>query len=358
MTVYRSRALAAALGLTALLGLAACGQTEPPIPGAVVLPVPQTAGPERATSSAIPSTDPGPLTLAFAGDVNLEGRLADGQIGGLRRNLSAADLSIVNLETAVTDRGEPAAKQYVFRGPASALTGLLAAGVDVVNLANNHGMDYGPTGLRDTLAAATAAGLPVIGAGLDEAAAFAPYRTTRKGERIAVIGATQVLDEQLKAAWSAGPAKAGLASAYHLETLLAAVREARQSSDIVVVFLHWGVELHTCPAAKVITLAQQLATAGADVVVGSHAHVLLGDGRLGDTYVDYGLGNFQFYNGSGLSAQTGVLTLTLRGRRTVSAAFDPGVMRGGRPEPLMGADRDAALAQREQRRACTGLTAP
>ena len=346
------------VGLAALVGLVACGQAVPAIPRAVVLPVRHPAGPAPASANAIPSPDPGPLTLAFAGDINLEGPLADGQLGGLRRDLSAADLSIVNLETAVTDRGEPADKQYVFRGPASALTGLRAAGVDVVNLANNHGMDFGPTGLRDTLAAATAAGLPLIGAGLDEAAAFTPYRTTRKGERIAVIGATQVLDEQLKAAWSAGPAKPGLASAYHLETLLAAVRQARQSSDIVVVFLHWGVELQACPAAKAVTLAGQLAAAGADVVVGSHAHVLLGDGRLGDTYVDYGLGNFQFYSGSGLSAQTGVLTLTLQGRRTVSAAFDPGVMRGGRPEPLVGPDRDAALAQREQRRACTGLTAP
>ena len=338
--------------------MAACGKVVPPLPAAVGLPIPQTAAPALPTASETSRADAGPLTLAFAGDINLEGRLADGLIGGLRRDLAAADLSIVNLETAVTDRGSPADKQYVFRGPASALSGLVAAGVDVVNLANNHGMDYGPAGLRDTLAAAAAAGLPLIGAGVDEAAAFAPYRTTRKGERIAVIGATQVLDEQLKAAWSAGPAKAGLASAYHLDTLLAAVREARQSSDIVVVFLHWGVELQTCPGAKAITLAKQLAAAGADVVVGSHAHVLLGDGRLGDTYVDYGLGNFQFYNGSGLSAQTGVLTLTMQGRRTVSAAFAPGVMRGGRPEPLVGDDRDAALAQREQRRACTGLTAP
>ena len=299
-----------------------------------------------------------PLTLAFAGDVNLEGRLADGRIGGLRWHLSAADLAIVNLESAVTDRGTAADKQYVFRGPASALTGLVGSGVDVVSLANNHGMDFGQTGLRDTLAAAKAAHLPLVGAGLDETAAYAPYRTTRKGQRIAVLGATQVLDEGLKAAWTAGPHRPGLASAYRLDTLLASVRRARADSDLVVVFLHWGAELKTCPTERQRTLARQLADAGADVVVGSHAHVLLGDGRLGNTYVDYGLGNFQFYSGHGPTAQTGVLTLTMQGRRTQHARWDPGVMVSGRPEPLSGADRDAALVGREQRRACTGLDAP
>ena len=341
--------------MAALGAMTGCGSSLPTPPQAL-LPRPLTA---LVTSPApTPTPTPVPLTLAFAGDVNLEGRLADGVIGGLGRALAAADLSVVNLETAVTGRGAPADKQYVFRGPSSALAGLRAAGIDVVSLANNHGMDYGQTGLRDTLAAASAAGLPLIGAGLDEAAAFAPYRTTIKGERIAVLAATQVLDEQFKVSWAAGPHTPGLASAYHVDTLLAAVREARASSDVVVVFLHWGVELQTCPAERATTLARQLADAGADVVVGSHAHVLLGDGRLGDTYVDYGLGNFQFYSGSGPTAQTGVLTLTLQGRRTMQADWAPGVMRGGRPEPLLGAARDAALAAREQRRACTGLTAP
>lgn len=344
----RPHALAASFALATLTALVGCGQGAPSLPRVRSAPSPL----------ALATPDPGPLTLAFAGDVNLEGALADGAIGPLGRDLAAADLSVVNLESAVTDRGAPADKQYVFRGPSSALAGLRNAGIGVVSVANNHGMDFGQVGLRDTLAAASAAGLPLIGAGLDEAAAFAPYRATRKGERIAVLAATQVLDEQFKATWAAGPHTPGLASAYHVDTLLAAVRAARASSDVVVVFLHWGVELQTCPAPRATTLARQLADAGADVVVGSHAHVLLGDGRLGDTYVDYGLGNFQFYSGSGPTAQTGVLTLTMQGRRTVRADWDPGVMRGGRPEPLTGAARETALADREQRRGCTGLTAP
>jgi poly-gamma-glutamate synthesis protein (capsule biosynthesis protein) len=250
----------------------------------------------------------------------------------------------------------PASKQFVFRGPASALRGVVASGVDVVTLANNHGMDYGQTGLLDTLDAAKAAGLPLVGAGLDAAQAYAPYRRTIKGQRIAVIGATQVLDDQVKAAWTAGDGKPGLASAYEVGRLLASVRQARSTSDTVVVFLHWGVERQTCPPPQARTLAKQLADAGADIIVGSHAHVLLGDGRAGGAYVDYGLGNFMFYNGSGLTAQTGVLTLTVRGRATTAAQWTPGVMTAGRPQPVTGAAKDAAMRAREQRRACTGLS--
>ena len=81
----------------------------------------------------------------------------------------------------------------------------------------------------------------------------------------------------------------------NVDVLVAAVRAARLVSDTVVVYLHWGIEGHTCPSSDQRALAQALVLAGADVVVGSHAHRLLGGGRLGSAFVDYGLGNFAFY---------------------------------------------------------------
>ena len=117
-------------------------------------------------------------------------------------------------------------------------------------MANNHGEDYGPVGLQDSLAAAAAAHFPVVGIGQDADAAFAPYRVTVKGQRIAVIGATQVLDDNLAGAWTAGVGKPGLASAYDVPRLLASVTAARASSDLVVVYLHWGKELSTCPTGN------------------------------------------------------------------------------------------------------------
>ena len=209
--------------------------------------------------------------------------------------LRRADVAMVNLETAVTDRGAPAAKAFTFRAPASAFSALAAGGVDVVNVANNHGMDFGPTGLRDTLAAGKRAGMPIVGAGWNETQAYAPHRVEVNGQRIAIIGATQVLDDHLVTEWTAGPRKLGLASAKDEPRLLRAVREARRTSDTVVVFLHWGLELATCPTGAQTSLARALVGAGADIVVGSHAHVLLGAGRMNRALVAYGLGNFVFY---------------------------------------------------------------
>jgi poly-gamma-glutamate synthesis protein (capsule biosynthesis protein) len=89
---------------------------------------------------------------------------------------------MVNLETAVTDRGTPQPKQYHFRAPVSALSALAAAGVDVVTIANNHVLDYGQVGLADTLDNVRSAGLPAVGAGRDAAEAYAAVRV-REGRQ-------------------------------------------------------------------------------------------------------------------------------------------------------------------------------
>jgi poly-gamma-glutamate synthesis protein (capsule biosynthesis protein) len=303
-----------------------------------------------------------PVTLAFGGDVHFEGvissRLARDPataLGPITTVLRRADLAMVNLETAITTRGTPASKSFTFRAPPTAFQALEAAGVDVVTMANNHGMDFGQVGLADSLEAAGDAGFPVVGIGRDAAQAFRPYRVTIKGQRIAIIGATQVLDDNLAVAWTAGDGKPGLASAYQVDTLLAAVRAARRTADTVVVDLHWGKELAPCPIDRQRELAPRLVKAGADVVVGSHAHVLLGGGYLGPAYVHYGLGNFVFYARGGVTAQSGVLTLTVRGRAVTRAQWLPAVISGGVPIPLNGSAADRAVASWNELRGCTGL---
>jgi poly-gamma-glutamate synthesis protein (capsule biosynthesis protein) len=175
------------------------------------------------------------------------------------------------------------------------------------------------------------------------------------GQRIAIIGATQVLDDTLIDAWTARPGKPGLASAKRVDRLARAVREARETSDTVVVFLHWGVELETCPTDDQQRLARRLVAAGADVVVGSHAHVLLGAGRMGRALVAYGLGNFVFYAFRELTSRTGVLEVTVTGRRVDGYRWVPARISGGIPRPLHGAERSAALRGWNALRSCTGL---
>ena len=302
------------------------------------------------------------VTLAFGGDVHFESPIREklaaspaSVLAPIAPVLSRADIAMVNLETAVTDRGEPAPKAYVFRAPESAFTALKAGGVDVATVANNHGMDFGRTGLRDTLAAGRAAGVPVVGAGWNDRQAYAPHRVTVDGQRIAIIGATQVLDDHLVSEWTAGPRKMGLASAKDEPRLVRAVREARRTSDTVVVYLHWGLELSGCPTGNQTSLADRLVAAGADVVVGSHAHVLLGAGRMKQALVAYGLGNFVFYASRDITSQTGVLEVRVTGRRIDGYRWVPARISGGVPYPLSGAERGQAQAGWRGLRSCTGL---
>ena len=303
-----------------------------------------------------------PVVLAFGGDVHFEGPLERRLAGDARHALdpiapllSSADIAVVNLETAVTNGGTPTSKDFTFRAPTTAFAALRGAGVDVASMANNHGLDYGLVGLRDSLTAAKRYHFPVIGIGLDDTVAYRPFRRTVNGQRVAIIGATQVLDDELISAWTAGPDKPGLASAKDVPRLVRAVRAARATSDTVVVFLHWGVELRQCPSPDQRALAKQLVAAGADVVVGGHAHRIQGAGRMGRALVDYGLGNFVWYGTSELSTQTGVLVVTVEQRHVLGYRWVPARIVDGVPRPLTGAERGRELANWRSLRGCTGL---
>lgn len=324
-------------------------------PGPVISSVPSQSAPE-------PAPQPEEVTIAFAGDVHFEDdvreRLADPAttLDTVSDVLSAADVTVVNLETAVTARGAPEPKTYTFRVGPEAFDALAAAGVEVVTMANNHGVDYGAEGLADTLASTRGAPLAVIGIGEDDTAAFEPAVIDVGGTVVAVIGATDVPDRTVEA-WSAGPGKPGVASARDRQRLLQAVAEAAQSADVVAVYLHYGTERVDCPTPDQVSLATALADAGADIVVGAHAHVLLGAGWLGRTYVSYGLGNFVWYHPNSVAeATSGVLTLTVRDGRVVEHRLTPTFTeQDGRPRVVEGEAADEAIADWHALQACTGL---
>ncbi len=309
-----------------------------------------------------------PVTFAFGGDVhfpagtNLGDRLAADPTDALGPTvpelLSGVDLSMVNLESALTDGTCPDAqpKQYVFSAPQSALQAFRGAGVTLITEANNHGEDCGMPGLQTALAARTSSGYIILGIGQNAAQAFAPYDTTIHGQRIAIIAATQVIDSDLQAAWTATSTQPGLASAYDVNDIVAAVESARKWADTVVVYLHWGTELDACPNPLQEPLAQVLVQAGADIVIGTHAHVLLGGGYLGSAYVDYGLGNFAFYDNSPPENASGSLVITATGRHIDQVTWRPAVIVDDLPQPLAGDPATAALAAWNQARACTNVS--
>jgi poly-gamma-glutamate synthesis protein (capsule biosynthesis protein) len=360
--------------LYAVLALAACSATEPP-----ARPSPSRSS-QPSSEPTSPATTPEParptsVRIAVAGDVHFEGVLADRlrdpatALAPAARALAAADVAIANLETSVGTGGRPEpGKRFTFSAGPAAFTALAAAGVDVAVMANNHALDFGRARLPSTLRAAReAAGgatpLDVIGIGRDRDEAFAPAMVDVRGTRVATVAAT-VADQDPTAdptgQWAATEEQGGTADALDPTHLLAAVRQADAAAEVVVVYLHWGIQGDSCPSADQKRLAARVVGAGADVVVGSHAHVLQGDGRLGRGYVAYGLGNFAWYS----PGRTGVLTLTLRppGERTgharvVHSAWEPArIGADGLAAPVGDAEAADFRADRQALRSCAGLT--
>jgi poly-gamma-glutamate synthesis protein (capsule biosynthesis protein) len=337
--------------LAALALLAGCSAPAAPewTPG-------NSSGP-RITSQPGPPT----ITLDFAGDVHFTERtlkLLDNPttaFGPVATIFKQADIAMVNLETSVTARGTAEPKEFHFRAPASAYGAIAAAGVDLVTIANNHAMDYGRVGLDDTMNSAKAAGMPFVGAGQNVTEAYAPWITTVKGVKIAFIGLSQV--SELASTWSATDSRSGIAMAFDVNRSVAAVKASRARADVVVVYLHWGQEYNNCPTAQMKSIASALSAAGATMLVGTHAHVLLGDGWMGKTFVSYGLSNFVWWYNDAGSNDTGVLRVTLTGSTITKTEFLPAYIDRvtGQPIPSTGAEASRISAEQAGLRPCTGL---
>ncbi|MFF3067289.1 CapA family protein [Kitasatospora sp. NPDC057936] len=385
------RAVSSAAACTALLlgltGVAACGPDDAasgagaPASGASAsaaapsaaasgkgssAPTASAAAPAPATAKPTAPRPDGTIRVAFAGDVHFEGRTEarlavqppEPPLGPISATLADADLSVLNLETAITGRGAPEPKLYTFRTTPKALDALKASGVDVVSMANNHAVDFGADGLADTLAAKDSAPIPVIGVGRTAKEAYAPYVSTVRGVKVAVVAASQI-EDLTNQKWRAGAAKPGIASALDVPAVVKAVEDAKRQASVVLVYLHWGEEGKACPTADQTSIAKKLAAAGATAVVGTHAHTMVGSGMLGNTYIGYGFGNFLWYGTSNypFSNETGVTTLTVTGDgRVAGEAFAPATVDDrGVPVPVTGAAAEAALKRRDGLRGCAGL---
>lgn len=361
--------------------LAACSSpTDDPPPG--VPTVTPTVTPTRTPPAAAAVEPPraAAVRIAFAGDIHFEGVLADRlrdpatALAPATAALAAADLAIVNLETSVGTGGSPEpGKRFTFSAGREALAALSEAGVDVASMANNHALDFGRARLPSTMRAVRAAGeadppLSVIGIGRDQDEAFRPALTEIGDIRVATLAAS-LADQDPTADptghWAATSTRSGIADATDPSRLLSAVRRVDETADVVVVYLHWGIQGERCPSGDQRDTATRLVGAGADIVVGSHAHQLQGDGRLGRGYVAYGLGNFAWYSpGTAATSRTGVLTLTVRppverpGRaRVLRAAWQPALIGpDGLPAVVTGEAAVAFRAERHSLRACADLT--
>lgn len=240
--------------------------------------------------------------LLFAGDVYLSNHVlnsydkAGGIHGvlddGIRAEIKAADIFMVNQEFPFTDRGTAAEdKQFTFRLPPERVRMFTEMGIDIVTLANNHILDFGPEGITDSIAALDGAGILHVGAGenLEQAKKLEIIETC--GRKIGFLGVSRVY---MAASWAAGASHPGVFSTYDPTMALEAIREAREQVDYLVVYVHWGVERETEPLEYQRTMGRQYIDAGADLVIGSHPHVLQPVEYYNDKPIAYSLGNFVF----------------------------------------------------------------
>lgn len=250
----------------------------------------------------LPADDAGQtdsVLLALVGDVMLAGNV--GKM--LERNgydypykyvgsyLQQADIAIGNLENPISERGEPADKQFVFRASPRVLPELSRSGFDIFSLANNHTLDYGWEALADTRHHLSQGGLHHIGSGVNTEEAYTPVMIEKNGVRVASLAFSRVVPD---GSWKATAKSPGLADTYDYRPAVDAIARAKEQADVVVVMVHWGLERKDEPEPYQRDLAKRYIDAGADLIVGSHAHVLQGIESYKGKWVAYSMGNFIF----------------------------------------------------------------
>lgn len=270
------------------------------------------------------------MSIAAVGDIMLGGKAEallerkgyDYPFAATAHLLKRADIAIGNLETPLTDRGGPVVdKTYLFRNPPDRVApALKSAGFDIVNLANNHTLDYGPEGLRDTIDALNRVGIAHVGAGMSlQEARRAAVLTLPNGQTVGFLGYSNTFPEEF---W-ATPAQAGTAFG-HVDQVQNDVRAlVERGVDIIVVSFHWGQERQTELRSYQPLLAHAAIDAGADLVIGHHPHILQGVERYKQGLVLYSLGNYTFATFSNAVHTSVVARVDFRGGRFERLTMTP-----------------------------------
>lgn len=254
---------------------------------------------EEPDTEAVIENDP--VTLLFAGDVllsdyvlnNYNSNGIDGVLSpDLLNELQNADITVINNEFPFSTRGTQAPdKQFTFRVDPKYVSVLTDMGVDIATIANNHVLDYGSDALQDTFDTLDEAGIDYMGAGTDLARASALITKKAGGKTFGFLAASRVIPV---VSWDVQNSSPGVFTTYDPSRLIAAIEAARESCDYLTVFVHWGIEREEYPQDYQVSMAKQYIDAGADLVIGSHPHVLQGISYYKDKPVFYSLGNFIF----------------------------------------------------------------
>ena len=288
-----------------------------------------------------------PVKLVFSGDILLSDHVMNAyKNGGIRSVLDSqfqsvideADIFMANEEFPFSTRGTPAEdKQFTFRAAPSLIFVFKELGIDIVTLANNHAMDYGTDALLDTCDTLDKAGIARVGAGKNLDEAKAPVILEAQGKKIGFLGASRVIPV---GSWNATSTKPGMLTTYDPKILVDEIKKLRDQCDYLVVYVHWGIERNETPEDYQRSLGKQYIDAGADVVIGSHPHVLQGVEYYKGKPIVYSLGNFIF--GSSIP-KTALLKVQWDGEDS-QLTFVPGTSSAGYTRVLEDAAQKADFA--------------
>ena len=281
----------------------------------------------------------GKVKIVFAGDINFDDRYANmntlrsrgqgifGCIGeSLIERSNDADIFMINNEFPYSSRGTPlAGKKFTFRAKPETVQLMKDLGADIVSLANNHAYDHGPEALLDTFDTLDEAGIPYVGAGHNLEEAMKPVYFIAGGMKTAFVSATQIersLPPDTKEATETEP---GVLRTLDPTKFLEVIKEAKENSDFVIAYVHWGSENTNIYEAAQTELAKAYADAGADLIIGDHPHVLQGITYIGETPVFYSLGNYWF---SSKTLDSCLIEVILTEGRIESLQFIPCLQKG------------------------------
>lgn len=253
------------------------------------------------------SSEPGTVRLCLGGDTSIDSEFADAANKWgidypwkeVTEVFSGADLAIVNLETCVSERGTSEKRQgYGFRTPPEMLEGFVNAGIDMVNLANNHTRDFGYDALTDTFEYLSNYGIDYFGAGINKEQAEDLVVKTVNGVKIGFAGCNYVY---LPDDCAADEDHAGINMVYKMSdertlAFLEKVKEYDTQCDVLIVFMHAGTEEVFEVNSYQKNLARALVDNGVDIVVGAHPHTLQPIEFYNGKPIFYSIGNLIFWH--------------------------------------------------------------
>ncbi len=342
-----------------VLAVVPASRMTPTVQAAKVGGVDPLAQPRRypisvASAQGLPSV----TTVTVAGDIMLGRRVATEAPGGsattlrpLSRRLAAADLTIGNLESTLSDDGFPSQGDDSFAADPSVLSALDDAGFDLLSLANNHTGDYGEQALRQTLHAIDASPIRSVGAGRNANEAWRPVVLTADGVSVGFV-AFNAIGETPRATRSRPGAaeirmqpRTGPLDRSDLTRTSGIVQALSARTDITIVLPHWGDQYTNQPVADQRIVGAALVEAGADLVVGGHPHWVQGVQLHRGRVIAHSLGNFVFDMDFSRQTQEGALLELvfwgdrLRGMRlapyVIGGDFAPRLVHGARARSIL-----------------------